>query len=339
MRVCLRACLKPVISPPESSACRAVSQIGKTCRIIGPLGWHWPAIELTDRQLGKLDQAFDLMAWMAQRTYCIFIRSSVFHLQKSLLFSILSCLLGLTFPTVDWIILSDWKAVFVWPSPCGSWFWAHEGVEGFCFFSILTEHSGLISPLWGKSQELLCRHAREVKKKKKKLQPKPNGEPNPWSQHPGTSEREQRLLGRCHHKVWRGREGMKADSRAEQIQLRWFIDHRELVGDEFRCVSNHSGSLIIMLLGCLVPGLLGNLSPWGLIFSKICSVPALLPSAVYSIVVLFFHLLHCCLIWWPTTFPIPKAKSGTMVLTSVHTSVLSWAQLTVSTIHRLYVFK
>lgn len=51
-----------------------------------------------------------------------------------------------------------------------------------------------------------------------------------------------------------------------------------------------------MLLGCLVPGLLGNLSPRGLIFSQICSVPALLPSAVYSIAVLFFHLLHRCLI-------------------------------------------
>lgn len=201
----------------------------------------------------------------------------------------------------------------------------------FLFFLHLDSIFWSVSPLWGESQApLLRRHAHEVKKKKKP-QPKPNGEPNPRSQRPGTSEREQRLLGRCHHhQVWRGCGGMKADS--EQILLRWFIDHQELSGDNFRCVSNHTGSLIIMLLGCLVSGILGNLSPWGLIFSQIC-------SAVYSVVVLFFHLLHSYLIWRATSFPIPFWHDGAELCARVHPSDSSWAQLTVLTIHSLYIFK
>ena len=78
-RVCVsvRVCfLKPVMSPSKipahTSACVAcpVLQTEKKTRcIIGPLGWHWPEIELTDRQLGKQDQALDKIVWMAQRAY------------------------------------------------------------------------------------------------------------------------------------------------------------------------------------------------------------------------------------------------------------------------------
>lgn len=82
MRVCVfvPVCvcfLKPVMSPSKSPrthqlAWRVAFTDGeKTCCIIGPLGWHWPEIELTDRQLGKQDQALDEIVWMAQRTYHI----------------------------------------------------------------------------------------------------------------------------------------------------------------------------------------------------------------------------------------------------------------------------
>ena len=75
-------------------------------------------------------------------------------------------------------------------------------------------------------------------------------------------QREQWLLGRSHRQVWRGCRAMKADSWAEQIQLRWFIDHRELAGDEFRCVkpqweSDYHAS------GMFGPRLIGESFPLG----------------------------------------------------------------------------
>lgn len=55
----------------RASACMACGNRAiKHAALLLPLGWHWPKIELTDRQLGKQDQALDeKMVEMALRAY------------------------------------------------------------------------------------------------------------------------------------------------------------------------------------------------------------------------------------------------------------------------------